>query len=75
MIGVVLADIFDAEVINNERKNDVFGGVFPKRGGECDGGISKLGDMHLEAVICNAPGLFQAWYSFADFHINTAVGG
>ena len=56
-------------------KNDVFGGVFPKRGGARDGGISKLGEMQMEAFIRNAPGLFQAWHSFADFHINSSVGG
>ena len=75
IIDVVLPHIIDTEVINNERKNDVFGGVFPKRGDAHDGGISKLGDMHLKAAIRNAPGLFQAWHSFADFHINPAVGG
>ena len=75
MIGVVLAHILDAKVINNEQKYDVFGGVFPKRVGARNGGISKIGVMHLEAVIRNVPGLFQAWHSFADFHINPAVGG
>ena len=43
MIGVVLAHIFDAEVVNDEQKNDVFGSVFPQRGGERNVGISKLG--------------------------------
>ena len=75
MIGVALAHILDAKVINNEQKYDVFGGVFPKRVGARNGGISKIGVMHLEAVIRNVPGLFQAWHSFADFHINPAVGG
>ena len=75
MIGVVLAHMSDAEVINGERKNDFFGGVLPKRGGVRDGGISKPGEMHLDAVIHNAPGLFQACHSLADFHINSAVGG
>ena len=74
MIGVVLAHIFDAEVVNDEQKNDVFGGVFPKRGDARDGGIYKLGDMKLEAVICNAPGQFQDWNYFAGFHIKPAVG-
>ena len=58
MISVVLAHIFDAKVVNDEQKNEVFGGGFPKRGGARDGGISKLGEMHLETVICNASGLF-----------------
>ena len=31
--------------------------------------------MKLEAFIHNAPGLFQAWHSFVDFHINPAIGG
>ena len=75
MIGVVLAHIFDSKVLNNERKNDVFGGVFTKRGGVHDGGIAKLGEMQLDAVIHNAPFLFQAWNSFADLHINPDVGG
>ena len=75
MIGVVLAHIFDSEVVNAERKHDVFGGVFPKRGGAHDRGISKLVEIQLKAVIHNAPGLFQAWNSFAGFHINPAVGG
>ena len=38
MIGVVLAHIFDAKVVNDEKKNDVFGGVFPKIRSERDGG-------------------------------------
>ena len=75
MISVVLAHIFDAEVINDEQNNDVFDGVFPKRGGACNGGIYKLGEMQLEAVIHNAPFLFQVWHYFADFHINPFVGG
>ena len=75
MIGVVLAHIFDSKVLNNERKNDVFGGVFTKRGGAHDREIAKLGEMQLDAVIRNAPCLFQAWHSFADLHINPAVGG
>ena len=75
IIDVVLPHIIDTEVINNERKNDVFGGVFPKRGDARDGGISKLGEMQMELVILNATGLFQAWYSFADFHVNPDVGG
>ena len=49
--------------------------MFPKRGGACDGCISKLGEMQLEDFIHNAPGLFQAWHFFVDFHINPAVGG
>ena len=75
MISIVLADIFDAKVINDELKNDDFGDVFPKREGARDVGISKLGEMQLEVVISNAPDLFQAWHLFADFHTNPSVGG
>ena len=31
MIGVVFAHVFDAKVVKDEQKNDVFGWVFPKR--------------------------------------------
>ena len=58
MIDVVFAPIFDAEVVNDERKNDVFGGMFPKIGGARNRGISKLGEMQMELVILNATGLF-----------------
>ena len=30
--------------------------------------------MQLEAVVCNAPVMFQAWHSFEDFHVNPYVG-
>ena len=49
--------------------------MFPKIGSVRNGGISKLGYMQLEAVIQNAPGLFQAWHYFAYFHINLDIGG
>ena len=64
MIDVVFVHIFDAEVINDELKNDVFGGVFPKRGGARQGHIQTWidadGGVHSQcAQIVSGGGIFR----------------
>ena len=49
--------------------------MLPKGGGLGDGGISKLGEVELEAIIHNAAVLFQAWHVFANLNVDSAVGG
>ena len=61
MFRSVFADVLDTEVVNHKGEAYIFGGMLPKGRGLSNGGVSKLGKVDLEPIVCNAAGLFQAW--------------
>ena len=66
MVSSFFADLFDTKFVDHEREEYIFGGMLPKGRVSSGGGLSKLGKVDLEPIICNADGLFQAWCVFAD---------
>ena len=74
MVSSFFANVFDTEVVDHEGEEDIFGGMLPKGRGLRDEGVSKLGKVDLEHILCNAAGLFQAWHVFADLQVHPSVG-
>ena len=48
--------------------------MLQKGKGSRDGGVSKLGKMDLEPIVCNAAGLFQDRHAFAYLQVHPSVG-
>ena len=69
MVRHVLSNVLDTEIVNHKGESDVFGGMLPKGRGPSDGGVAKLCKMHIEPIVCDAAGLFQAWHAFADLQV------
>ena len=69
MVRHVLADVLDTEIVDHKGEADVFGGMIPKGRGSSNGGVAKLGKVYIEPIVCDAAGLFQAWYAFADLQV------
>ena len=67
------AKIFDAKIVEDKQKSDIFGSVFPKRGRTSDRGVSKLRKVELEAVAGNASGLLQTQHSLTDLHVDPPI--
>ena len=58
MASALFVNIFDARVIDHERKNDIQCIVLPKRKSARDRTITEICEMRSELVIGNAADLF-----------------
>ena len=47
--------------------------MLQKGKGSRDVGVSKLGKMDLDPIVCNAAGLFQAWHAFAYLQVHASI--
>ena len=74
IVRCVFANLLETEIVDHKGEADVFGGNLPKGRGPSDRGVSKLGKVDLEPIVCNAAGLFQAWHVFADLQVYPSVG-
>ena len=66
VVGVLLAGVLDAKVINNEGENDGIGGVPPERSCSGNRGETKMGKVSFELIVGDAAGLFEAVRAFSD---------
>ena len=73
MVRRVLSDVLDTEIVDHKGEADVFSGMFPKGRGLSDSGVAKLCKVYLEPIVCDAAGLFRAWYDFADLQVYSSV--
>ena len=74
MVGIFFADIFDAKIIHHKGKRDGFGGMLLKGGGARNRFKAELRKVRFEAIIVDAPDLFQSKHTLADFHAYPSVG-
>jgi hypothetical protein len=75
VVGIVLADVLDAKVVNNEAEGDVAALVTPEAGGLGRGGVAVFGKVDGEANIGNEGALFEAVHALANFHVHPPAGG
>ena len=73
MIGVFLANVFDAEVIDSEAKTDWSICMREETGCVLGGRVTIFGEVLGEPVVCDDSCLRQSIHSFADFDQNVAI--
>ena len=73
MLGVVAANILDAEVVDDKGESDVARGMGPEAWGASGGGIAELGEVFLELLVSNEPRLFQAVHAATDFGVDPSI--
>ena len=74
VIRIFFANIFDAEVVNDEGRGDVMRHMIPEGMGAGDRRISKLGKVDFQPALGNVAGLFETRHAFSDIHVDTAIG-
>ena len=74
MVGVLNANVLDPKVVDDKGESDGTCGMSPEGWGALGGSVAVCGKVFLEALVRNLAGLFEAGHSFADFHINPAIG-
>ena len=74
MVSSFFDEVFDTEVVDHNGEEDIFGGMLLKERGLSERGVTKPGKVDMEHIVCNAAGLFQAWYAFADLQVHPSVG-
>jgi hypothetical protein len=75
VLGMLGANVFDAEIVNDEGEGDGTSGVGPKRGGAGNRGVAKLGETKGEAIVGDVTGLFEAGHPLPDLHVDPSIGG
>ena len=74
VVIIFFAGIFDAKIIHYKGKSDGFGGIIPKGRGAGNGRKSELRKVRFEAIIGDAPGLFEAGHNLANLLVYPSVG-
>ena len=74
VVCIFFAGIFDAKTIHHKGNSDGFGGMLPKVRGAGNGRKAKLRKVRFDAIIGDAPGLFEVGHTLADIHLHPTVG-
>jgi hypothetical protein len=70
VLGMLLAHVFDSEVIYDKRKGDWSGAVFPKAWYVCSLGVAMNCESFSEELIGKNSGLGQAVHPLPNFNVN-----
>ena len=74
VVGVFFTNKFHTEIVNNKGEGDRLCGMTPKGGCMRNRVIPKRGKVRCEAVVGNAPGLFEAGHALLNFDVDHVVG-
>ena len=70
---MLLADVFDAEVVDDKGEGDGACDVSEETGSVFGGDVALGGEMFLEAMVGKDASLWKAIHAFADFHLDHVV--
>ena len=73
VVGTLFLNIFDAKVVNHERKTDVQCRVIPKGRSVRYWSINRICEMCSEVVIGNAAGMFDTRHALSDLKVYPTV--
>ena len=73
MVGALFVNIFDAEVVDHERKTDIQCRVLPKGSSASNSSITELFDIRSDAFIGNVAGLFETGHALSDIEVYPTV--
>jgi hypothetical protein len=73
MIRMLLADILDAEIIDDKDKGNRTSSMFEVAWSGGDGSIAILGEVEYKTFVGNDTGLWEAIHAFVDLDVDVTV--
>ena len=74
MVSILATGELDAEAVDHQGELDGSGAVGPEGRCERNGGVSILGKMLGETVVCDASGLLESGDALANLHVHPTIG-